>query len=68
VEYRENKAQLVSRLPVAPMIEELSAPEPMRKRVQVIRRRRSTSSRVSGKPAASNSVIVLALTPRGEFD
>jgi hypothetical protein len=68
LEYREDKAVLVSIAPVMPIAEEIPAnPVPLRKRTRPMRRRPS-SRRASGAPPTSNPFVVLAITPRGDFD
>jgi hypothetical protein len=71
VEYREDKTFLVPiapAMPLIPVIEEVPAnPAPLRKRTRPARRRPS-SRRASAAPPASNPFVVLAITPRGDFD
>jgi hypothetical protein len=68
LEYRDSKAMLVSLAPAMPLIEVPSNPLPLRKRARSIRRRRPSSRRPSAPPPASNPFVVLAITPRGDFD
>jgi hypothetical protein len=68
LEYNENKVVVVSRVPAMPLIEAPSQPLPLRKRTRSIRRRRLASRRASAPPAANGPLVVLAITPRSDFD
>jgi len=66
LEYRENRAILVS---LAPPTEVTPIPAPMRKRSRGPRslRRRPRSRRAPAQNAGGNPVVVLAITPNGDF-
>jgi hypothetical protein len=69
LEYRDSKAMLVSLAPAMPLIEVPSESLTLRKRTRSIRRRRRPSSRRSTAPTPANSpLVVLAITPRSDFD
>lgn len=66
LEYRENRAILV---PLAPPVEVAPVPALMRKRSRRPRslRRRPRSSRAPAQNSRNNPVMLLAITPNGDF-
>jgi len=69
LEHRENKTILAALVPAMPLIEVPGSPVPLRKRTRSIRRRRRPSSRrSSAQPPTNSPLVVLAITPRSDFE